>query len=60
MSELKRSAIWRQWAYFVECPYCQYLEELGEDLHPDEENETTCSKCEKKFIETWDEPWGGL
>lgn len=51
--ELKRAAIWRQWAYFVECPYCHETNNIGEDLSPDPESENICESCHKPFIETW-------
>lgn len=51
----EESKIWREYAYYVECPYCKETNELGDGCIPNDKEEMICEFCNKEFISTWEE-----
>ena len=47
---MKETQAWTQSVLYVECPYCNYVKDFGNDIVWDKNEEYQCEKCKKVML----------
>ena len=52
MSKKKKAEPWAEEVWYVDCPYCEEVVELGSGVIFENGDEASCTECDKTFTLT--------